>query len=113
MAGHGGGAAALVDSLAVFEALGDRTRLRLVARLSERGRVSTTELTRGSGITRQAVAKQLDALARAGVVSSVREGRERLWDLQTARLARLGRDLERVSRMWDARLERLRRLVES
>ena len=102
----------LAGSAPVFAALGDRTRLGIVARLSEGGRVSTVGLTAGTGISREAVTKHLAALARAGVVTSERRGRERLWDLQTARLARAARNLERLSKRWDEALERLRKMVE-
>src|SRR5215813_11660152 len=101
----------LSDSAPVFAALADRTRLRLVARLSEGGRVSTVGLTAGTGITRQAVAKHLDVLAKAGIVRSERAGRERLWDLETARLARAARSLEQISKQWDEALARLRAYV--
>src|ERR1700682_4254371 len=66
----------------VFAALGDETRLALVARLSSEGPLSITRLTAGSAVTRQAVTKHLDVLATAGLVSDVRRGRERLWELE-------------------------------
>src|SRR5262245_49595647 len=94
-------ASPLEESAPIFSALADRTRLRIVERLAERGGVSTVGLTSGTGITRQAVSKHLAALAKAGLVRSERRGRERLWDLQTARLARAARDLERISEQWD------------
>jgi DNA-binding transcriptional ArsR family regulator len=105
-------AAKLIDSAPVYAALGDRTRLRIVARLAAEPGLSTTELTSGTRVTRQAVSKHLDALEEAGLVRSRRTGRERLWDLQSERLARAGRHLEMISRQWDEALERLRRLVE-
>jgi len=107
-----GAAARLLESAPVFAALGDRTRLRIVARLAEQSGVSTTGLTSGTRVTRQAVSKHLAALAEAGLVRSRRSGRERLWELQADRLARAGRDLEQISRQWDEALARLRKLVE-
>jgi DNA-binding transcriptional ArsR family regulator len=96
----------------VFAALGDRTRLRLVSRLSGGDALSIARLTRGSRMSRQAVTKHLRTLARAGLVRSARCGRERLWELETGQLAQAALALERVSRQWDAAIERLRRLVE-
>ena len=66
----------------VFAALGDETRLRLVARLSSEGPLSITQLTRGGQVTRQAVTKHLHVLADAGVARSRRRGRERIWELE-------------------------------
>ena len=66
----------------VFAALGDETRLGLVARLSSEGPLSITRLTAGSAVTRQAITKHLYVLAMAGLVSDVRHGRERNWELE-------------------------------
>jgi len=51
-------------------------------------------------------------LEHAGVVGSVRAGRERVWSLDVARVAEARALLEQVSAQWDARLERLRAMVE-
>ena len=102
----------LLDAAPVFAALGDRTRLSIVSRLCADGPQSTAGLTHGSGVSRQAVSKHLDALEHAGVVGSVRAGRERVWSLDAARVAEARALLEQVSAQWDARLERLRAIVE-
>jgi DNA-binding transcriptional ArsR family regulator len=96
----------------LFAALGDETRLRLVSRLSGGAPVSVTELTTGSGITRQAVSKHLRVLAGAGLVHGTRRGRESLWRLEPRRLDEARRSLEHISRQWDQALDRLRILVE-
>ena len=102
----------LVEAAPVFAALGDETRLRIVARLSEESPLSIVRLTSGTSVSRQAITKHLHALAAAGLVRSERSGRERLWQLRKARLARAGRYLDRISEQWDQALERLRRSVE-
>ena len=96
----------------VFAALGDETRLRIVERLCGEGPLSATRLAGDAAVSRQALAKHLHVLAGASVVSGVRVGREVLWCLEPARLAAARRLLDGISREWDARLERLRRLVE-
>jgi DNA-binding transcriptional ArsR family regulator len=105
--------ARLFDALPVFAALGDTTRLNIVARLSDNGALSIIRLTEGSKISRQAVTKHLRALEGAGLVSSSRVGRERMWELQSARLAEAQHCLEAISNQWDAALNRLRAMVES
>jgi DNA-binding transcriptional ArsR family regulator len=102
----------LADPAPLFAALGDATRLRIVARLCEAGPLSIVRLTRGTRISRQAITKHLRALAAAGVVRSDRIGRERIWELQTARLEQARRALDQISNQWDAALERLRAFVE-
>ncbi len=96
----------------VFAALGDPTRLALVARLSDGDPLSIAELTRVTEVSRQAVTKHLRVLAAAGLVSDFRRGRERLWQPERRGLDDASRYLERVSRRWDSALARLKRFVE-
>jgi len=96
----------------VFAALGDETRLQLVARLSTAGPLSIAKLTEGFPMTRQAITKHLRVMEDAGLVRSTMQGRESLWMLQDARLAAARRQLQRISSKWDERLDRLKRLVE-
>ena len=110
---HAASAAATADPAALFAALGDPTRLRLVSRLSAAGPQSITSLARVAPVTRQAVTKHLRALAAAGVVRSHRQGRESVWELQPDRLEEARQHLDAISRQWDAAIERLRALVES
>ena len=91
----------------VFAALGDRTRLALLARLCEGGPWSITKLTAGATVTRQAVTKHLHVLAGAGLVHGARRGRERHWELTPGRLGEARRTLDEISRRWDQALERL------
>jgi DNA-binding transcriptional ArsR family regulator len=105
-------AAKLPDAAPVFAALGDETRLRLVARLCAGGPLSIARLAEGEPISRQAITKHLHALEEARLVRSSRDGRERLWELRPERLDDARRCLERISARWDAALRRLRALVE-
>ena len=66
-------AARLHDSAPIFAALGDETRLAVVARLCAKGRSSITRLSEGAGVTRQAITKHLNALSSAGLARNVRQ----------------------------------------
>jgi DNA-binding transcriptional ArsR family regulator len=99
-------------SAPVFAALGDRTRLWLVARLCDGGPLSITSLTSGSRVTRQAITKHLRVLENAGLVRSRRRGRESLWQLEQRRLHEARRYLDQISAQWDEALDRLRSFVE-
>jgi DNA-binding transcriptional ArsR family regulator len=96
----------------IFAALGDETRLELVARLTSEGPLSITRLTAGSAVTRQAVTKHLNVLAGAGLVSDVRRGRERIWEFEPKQVEAARSYLELVSRRWDEALDRLKKFVE-
>ena len=96
----------------MFAALGDETRLAIVARLCAAGPRSIAGLTQGSSITRQAITKHLHVLAGAGLVRGVRRGREQIWELEGRRLEEAQQYLGEISKGWDVALERLRKLVE-
>lgn len=102
----------LRNSAPIFAALGDDTRLRLIAVLCAGGALSIAELTSGMEITRQAVTKHLDVLAGAGLVRDVKQGRERLWEFEPGRLEEARRSLEAIARQWDQALGRLALAVE-
>ena len=102
------------DALAgVFAALGDPTRLKIVALLCAGGAFSITQLTANTDITRQGVTKHLQVLAQAGVVRDVKQGRERLWQLDPAQIEEARRSLEVIGREWDVALGKLKAFVES
>jgi DNA-binding transcriptional ArsR family regulator len=96
----------------VFAALGDRTRLSLVAKLSDREPRSIAQLTSGSKLTRQAITKHLRVLESAGIVHSTRKGRASLYAFNPRPIEDLREYLELVSREWDRRLARLKSFVE-
>ena len=96
----------------IFAALGDETRLALVARLSSDGPLSITRLTAGSAVTRQAVTKHLNVLATVGLVSDVRRGREHIWEFESKQVEAARSYLEHVSKRWDEALDRLKKFVE-
>jgi DNA-binding transcriptional ArsR family regulator len=96
----------------VFAALGDTTRLRVVARLCVDGPLSIARLSDGASVTRQAITKHLHALAGAGLVRGRRRGRERIWELEPARLEVAHQCLDEISAQWDAAIGRLKAFVE-
>jgi len=104
--------AALAEAAPVFAALGAATRLKVVSKLCKDGPTSTAGLSAGTGVTRQAITKHLDTLEAAGVVRSKRAGRERIWEIETARLERARRCLDEIGEQWDAALARLQAFVE-
>ena len=101
-----------VDHALVFAALGDETRLALVAKLTGGEPRSISHLTAGSKLTRQAITKHLRVLETAGVVRGLREGRESLFELDPRPIEGLRKYLESVSEQWDQALSRLKAFVE-
>lgn len=96
----------------VFAALGDETRLSLVAKLCRGQPRSISQLTEGSKLTRQAITKHLQVLESAGVVHSVRSGRESLFEFDPEPMQEIKKYLDLVSEQWDQALSRLKSFVE-
>lgn len=97
----------------VFAALGDRTRLALVAKLAGAQKpYSISQLTKGSRLSRQAISKHLRVLETAGMVQSVRTGRENLFEFNPHPIEGIKEYLDFVSEQWDQALSRLKSFVE-
>ena len=96
----------------VFAALGDETRLSVLARLVDGTPQSIARLTAGTNLSRQAVTKHLRVLANVGVLRSVRIGRESLFELEPQPIEAVRNYLDRISRQWDDALARLTAHVE-
>jgi DNA-binding transcriptional ArsR family regulator len=97
----------------VFAALGDRTRLSLLTKLSDGRTRSIATLSADTTLTRQAVTKHLHVLENAGLVDSIRVGRESRFVYRPGPVAEAKSYLEAVSAQWDDALARLRTLAES
>ena len=95
----------------MFAALGDATRLSLLARLRDGRPRSIVELTDGLGLTRQGVNTHLRVLEDAGMVRSRRIGRESRFVFDPDGLEQARAHLEHASRQWDRAIVRLRALV--
>jgi DNA-binding transcriptional ArsR family regulator len=96
----------------VFAALGDPGRRSLVEAVAARGTATATQLAADLPVTRQAVAKQLSALAGAGLLRATRSGRETRYELTPEPLEDAVAWMVEVGGRWDARLARLERSLE-
>lgn len=95
----------------VFDALGDPGRRSLVREIAARGDATATELAAQLPVTRQAVAKQLSALADAGLLRATRSGRETRYEVTPEPLGDAVAWIAEVGGRWDERLTRLGRSV--
>jgi DNA-binding transcriptional ArsR family regulator len=85
----------------IFAALGDPTRLALFTRLADgRGR-SIATLSADTAMTRQAVTRHLRVLEAAGLVASLRLGRETRFTFRPEPIAGIRGYLDDVTRQWD------------
>jgi DNA-binding transcriptional ArsR family regulator len=103
---------ALKTRATVFAALGDETRLAVLAKLCNGVPQSISRLAAGTELSRQAVTKHLRVLANAGVVRNTRVGRESLFELEPQPIEEVRDYLDHVSKQWDDALARLKSHVE-
>ncbi|WP_430334690.1 ArsR/SmtB family transcription factor [Rhodococcus sp. ACT016] len=97
----------------LWSAIGDPTRRRMLDLLLADGEGTATTLSEQLPVTRQAVAKHLGVLDRVGLVHATPVGRERLYRVDDAQLARAVAQLNAVGATWDARLQRIKRIAEA
>ena len=108
-AGH---VARAVDD-ALWSAVGDPTRRRMLDLLLAEGGGTATSLGARLPVTRQAVAKHLAVLDRAGLVHGTTVGREKQYRVDSAQLARAVAQLADVGAAWDRRLRRIKEIAEA
>ena len=98
---------------ALLEAVADTSRRRVLDLILAHGEVTPTALAAELPFTRQAVAKHLTVLDRAGLVESSRHGREVRYSVRPEHLDRAARALAKVAARWDSRLAAIKRMAES
>jgi predicted transcriptional regulator len=97
----------------LWSAIGDPTRRRMLDLLLNQGSGTATSLSDHLPVTRQAVAKHLAVLDRAGLVHAQSAGREKQYRVDEAQLARAVAQLTDVGNAWDARLRRIKQIAET
>jgi len=102
-----------VSEETLLEAVADTSRRQVLDLLLTHGEITPTELAVDLPFTRQAVAKHLAVLDRAGLVESTRQGREVRYSVRPEHLDVAIRAMARVAARWDARLEAIKRISES
>jgi DNA-binding transcriptional ArsR family regulator len=103
---------AVVDDQ-LWSAVGDPIRRQMLDLLLADGIGTSTSLSGQLPITRQAVAKHLGVLDRVGLVHAQPAGREKLYRVDEAQLARATAQLHAVGKTWEARLSRIKLLAEA
>lgn len=106
-------AGAVLEDDALWAAVADPTRRRVLDALLEHGEATSTTLAEGLPVTRQAVAKHLVVLDRVGLVAGRRRGREVRYAVLPERLDEAAGAMSRVAAQWDRRLARIKQIAES
>ncbi len=101
------------DDEELWAAVGEPGRRRLLDVLLARGEASATTLAGELPFTRQAVAKHLAVLERAGLVEARRHGREVRYRVRPERLDAAAGQMATVAARWESRLRAIKRLAEA
>jgi DNA-binding transcriptional ArsR family regulator len=104
---------AAFDEEKLLEAVADTSRRRVLDLVLAHGEVTPTALASELPFTRQAVAKHLAVLDRAGLVESRRSGREVRYSVRPEHLDVAARAMAKVAARWDSRLEAIKRMAEA
>ena len=99
-------------AMAVFAALGDPTRARIVQLLAVAHELRLSDLVEEFDSARQTVTRHLDVLGDAGITKTEWRGRERYTSLSEDAFDPVREWLERYDRFWDERLDELKTLIE-
>ena len=95
---------------AVFHALGDLTRRRMLAQLAE-GERTVGQLAEPYDMSLAAASKHVKALEAAGLIRREVQGRTHVCRLEAGPLAEADAWLRHYERFWTARLDRLEALL--
>jgi ArsR family transcriptional regulator, cadmium/lead-responsive transcriptional repressor len=104
----------------LWEAVADPSRRKVLDLILAHGQATPTTLAAELPFTRQAVAKHLAVLTRAGLVEAHRHGREVRYTVRPERLDAAARAMTRAAQAmaaaaarWDQRLDAIKRLAEA
>ena len=97
----------------LWSAIADPSRRQVLDLLVSNGEVSASWLAGRVPFSRQAVAKHLAVLERAGLISRRKQGREVLYLVEADRLDQATRAMAELAAQWDRRLAGIKRLAEA
>ena len=103
----------MTDQQAIFTALADPMRRKLLVNLAENSPKTATQLAKEYPITRQGILKHLDILEGAGLVAVYQPGREKRYTLTPEPLSELDQWIKELTAKWDERLLRLKTFLEN
>ncbi|MEU8636853.1 metalloregulator ArsR/SmtB family transcription factor [Amycolatopsis sp. NPDC048633] len=96
----------------VLAALADPTRRQLLDLIAAHGQATATTLAGGLPVSRQAIVKHLTVLGSAGLVDSVKVGREVRYAVRPEALDTTARWMTSLAADWDRRLAKIKRIAE-
>jgi len=97
----------------VFNAIAEPRRREIVDLLARRGPLAVGTLVVALGLPQPAVSKHLGVLRKVGVVAVIKQGQQRVYNLEAARLKTVHDWVEAFENLWDHQLDRIKQRAES
>lgn len=96
----------------VFNAIAEPRRRQIIELLASRGALAVGAVVVALGLPQPAVSKHLAVLHRVGIVAATRDGRQRLYQLETRELKQVHAWVSKFERLWAHQLERIKNRAE-
>jgi DNA-binding transcriptional ArsR family regulator len=96
----------------VFNAIAEPRRRQIVELLAQRGALAVGTIVVAVGLPQPAISKHLGVLRKVGVVSVTKQGQQRLYRFEAARLKPVHDWVKTFEEFWTHQLERIKERAE-
>ena len=96
----------------VFNAIAEPRRRQIVELLARKGALTVGALVLSLGLPQPAVSKHLGVLRTVGVVSVIKQGKQRVYNLEADQLKTVHEWVSAFERLWTHQLDRIKERAE-
>jgi DNA-binding transcriptional ArsR family regulator len=96
----------------VFNAIAEPRRRQIVELLARRGAVAVGTLVATLGLPQPAVSKHLGVLRKVGVVAVIKQGKQRVYNLEAEKLKTVHDWVKAFEELWGHQLDRIQERAE-
>ena len=96
----------------VFNAIAEPRRRQIVELLARRGALAVGTLVAALGLPQPAVSKHLGVLRKVGVVAVIKQGKQRVYNLEAEKLKTVHDWVKAFEELWGHQLDRIKERAE-
>lgn len=97
----------------IFHALAEPRRRQIIELLADQGQLSASDISNQFTISAPAISQHLKVLREANVVVVEKRAQQRLYQINPKKLLELERWIERMSKLWNERFDKLDELLRT
>lgn len=97
----------------IFHALAEPRRRQIIELLADQGQLSASDISNQFTISAPAISQHLKVLREANVVVVEKKAQQRLYQINPKKLLELERWIERMSKLWNERFDKLDELLRT